>query len=111
MDDLAVGKDIFGLSSLSPFDGDRAEKRWWCDVVGAVASLCATDEMDATEPVDGLRRVANDMDSRFFLGMPPVAAAGVTVAAAVTVDDVVEAVLEAWRGTREVATDGDARTE
>lgn len=29
LDDLAAGRDIFGLNSLSPFEGDNAEKRWW----------------------------------------------------------------------------------
>lgn len=68
-----------------------------------------TDETDATEPVDDLRRFAKDMDSRFFRGIPPFATADVAVAVA-AVATVVEAVLDTWRGTRDVV-EGDARTE
>ena len=85
----------FGLSSLRPFDGERAEKR--CDDVWVgAASLGATELSEATEPVDDLRRPPKDMDSRLPLR-------GI-------LDDDVE--LMSWRATRDVELDeGDARTD
>lgn len=51
---------------MSPFDGERAEKR--CDVVWVEgASLGATELSEATEPVEDLRRPPKDMESRLPL--------------------------------------------
>ena len=93
-----VASEILGLSSLRPFDGDSAEKRWLC--AGGGASFEAW-VMDATEPVDDLRRPLNEIDSRFFRVLSPL-----------TVEELDP---EIWRGTRDVAlvaaVDGDARTD
>jgi hypothetical protein len=55
-----VERDILGLSSLRPFEGERAENRC-CD------SLGATDEIDATEPVEDLRSPVSETESRLPL--------------------------------------------
>jgi hypothetical protein len=87
-------RETFGLRSLRPLDGERAENR--CDDVWVGGgSLGATELSEATEPVEDLRR-PNDMDSRLPLR-------GI-------LDDEVE--LMTWRGTRDVELDeGDARTD
>ena len=53
----------FGLSSLIPLEGESAGKRW-------CASVGATDEIDATDPVEDFRMPLNDSDSRFALRSP-----------------------------------------
>jgi hypothetical protein len=59
-------RETFGLRSLRPLDGERAENRW--DVVCVEgASLGATELSEATEPVEDLRRPPKDMDSRLPL--------------------------------------------
>lgn len=59
-EDLEEGTEIFGLSSLRPFDGESAENRWW-------VSGGATEETDATEPVEDFRRPVKDIESRLAL--------------------------------------------
>lgn len=61
------GREILGLRSLRPFDGERAEKRWCEDDDDSVGAWDV--EAEATDDVDDLRKPLNDMDSRFdFLG-------------------------------------------
>jgi hypothetical protein len=85
----ALDREIFGVRSLSPFDGDRAAKRLWLWV-----SLGAAEDKEVTELVDALRRPVKDIDSRFF-----------------RVDVATGA--ETWRGTRDEDefVEGDARTD
>lgn len=95
-----VASEILGLSSLRPLDGESAEKRWLC--AGGGASFAWFVVMDATEPVDDLRRPLNEIDSRFLRVLSPL-----------TVEELDP---EIWRGTRDVAlvvaaADGDARTD
>lgn len=90
-------RETFGLRSLRPLDGERAENRCddvWVDVWVEGASLGATELSEATEPVEDLRRPPKDMESRLPLrGML----------------DEVELLT---RGTRDVALDeGDVRTD
>ena len=91
-------RETFGLRSLRPLDGDRAENRCddvWVDVWVEGASLGATELSEATEPVEDLRRPPKDMESRLPLR-------GI-------LDDEVELLT---RGTRDVELDeGDARTD
>ena len=88
-------RETFGLRSLRPLDGERAENRW-DDACVEGASLGATELSEATEPVEDLRRPPKDMDSRLPLR-------GI-------LDDEVE--LMTWRGTRDVELDGgDARAD
>jgi len=56
-------RETFGLRSLRPFDGERAENRCDDDWVWG-ASLGATELSEATEPVDDLRRPPKDIESR-----------------------------------------------
>ena len=86
-------RETFGLRSLRPFDGERAENL--CDVVWVEgASLGATELSEATEPVEDLRRPPKDMESRVpFRGI---------------LDEAVE--LMTWRGTLALELDeGEAR--
>ena len=94
LDEREWVRATFGLSSLRPFDGERAEKR--CDdVCAGAASLGATELSEATEPVDDLRRPPKDMDSLPLRGI---------------LDE--DVVLMTWRATRDVELDeGDARTD
>jgi len=83
-------REIFGVSSFKPFDGDNAENL--CECVVSLGG--ATELVEATEPVDAFRRALKDTESRFdFRGMPPEGGGP-----------------EACLGTREL-TDGDARTD
>jgi len=90
-------RETFGLRSLSPLDGERAENRCddvWVDAWVEGASLGATELSEATEPVEDLRRPPKDMESRPLRGI---------------LDDEVELLT---RGTRDVELDeGDARTD
>ena len=89
LDDRAVGRDTFGLRSLRPFEGDRAEKRC-CECVVCGWSCWAPEFIDVTELVDDLRRPPNESDSRFLRGIVvPFVVAELAVAA------------DTWRGTRE----------
>lgn len=98
---LAVDSAIFGLRSLRPFDGDRAENLWLCAAgAGSFWDAAAAVVMDATEPVDDLRRPLKEMDSRFLRVVRPL-----------IVDELEP---DTCRGTRDVAVafvDGDARTD
>lgn len=62
----AVESEILGLRSFRPLEGDNAENRWLC-ACGAGASFWAVAavEIDATEPVEDLRKPLNEIDSRF----------------------------------------------
>jgi hypothetical protein len=85
-----VEREILGLSSFKPFDGDKAENL--CECVVSLGG--ATEAVEATEPVDALRRVLKETESRLdFRGMPPE-----------------EGGPETCLGTRELI-DGEARTE
>ena len=88
LDDRAVGSETFGLSSLRPFDGDRAEKRC-CECVVGGWSCWAPEFIDVTELVEDLRRPPNESDSRFLRGI------------VVPFVVVVALVADTWRGTRE----------
>ena len=66
-DDRAVGSETLGLSSLRPFEGERAENRW-CECDDACGCSCAAELVDATELVEDLRR-PNESDSRFLRGI------------------------------------------
>lgn len=83
-------RESFGVSSFKPFDGDNAENLWEC-----VVSLGgATEAVEATEPVDDLRRALKETESRLdFRGIPPEGGGP-----------------EACLGTRELM-DGEARTD
>lgn len=61
VDPRALESEIFGLSSLRPLDGERAEK--WRDVDSLDAAGEDNEEM---ELVEGLRTPACDNESRFF---------------------------------------------
>lgn len=75
--------EIFGFNSFRLFEGDKAENLEY-DVDCEWDSLTAVDEIDAADPVDVLRRPANDSESRFpFLDRMLE----------------VDAAFETWRGT------------
>lgn len=79
-----------GLSSFKPFDGDKAENLCECVVSGGGA----TEAVEATEPVDALRRALKETESRLdFRGIPPE-----------------DGGPETCLGTRELM-DGEARTD
>lgn len=86
----AAAPELLGPRSLSPFDGERAEKR--CDVVSFDPVAGAL--MEATEPVEDFRRPMKETESRLLLRKKlPVDA---------TTD---------CRGTRDVEVDGDPRVD
>lgn len=79
-----------GVSNFKPFDGDNAENL--CECVVSLGG--ATDALEATEPVDALRRALKETESRLgFRGMPPEGGGP-----------------ETCLGTRELM-DGEARTD
>lgn len=82
----AVDKEIFGLRSLRPFDGDKAENRW-CEDEDSFPTVASVE----AEATDGLRKPVKEMDSLLLLRgkMLPVA----------------EALADICRGTRGAVVD------
>ncbi len=73
---LLVGREIFGLSNLlNPLEGDSADSR--CG-----ASVSREELIEATDPVDDLRRPANETTSLGFLSTELAEEAGVASASA-----------------------------
>jgi hypothetical protein len=62
LDERALGREIFGVSNLSPLEGERAENRWWEDSLAAEGV-----DIDVTELADALRSPVNETESRFPL--------------------------------------------
>lgn len=78
-----VGREIFGLRSFSPLEGERAENRWGVASDVAFAGV----ETEFTEAVDALRSPLKEMESRAPLR-------GKTLLAE-------EVIVDEYRGTRE----------
>lgn len=65
-EERADDREIFGLRSLSPLDGESAENRW-CEVEVSLELAAAAVDIEVAEAVDDFRS-PNDSDSLFLRG-------------------------------------------